>query len=106
MKKYYKNNKEVPKPRLIIHNRKTYINPNDNLLIEAGYEIVNDDDKKPTNEDIKKARALAYKLHADQYFIAYQAYKDLEQWDKAEEMRALWIKVRDRIDEMNPYTEE
>lgn len=39
MKRYYKNNKLVIRPKQVFHKGKTYINPKDELLQELGYEI-------------------------------------------------------------------
>jgi hypothetical protein len=37
--KYYKDGKEVVRPRSLVHNNNTYLPPSDELLIELGYEI-------------------------------------------------------------------
>ena len=38
-KAYYKNGKEVVRPRSIGHNGNTYLNPSDELLVSLGFEI-------------------------------------------------------------------
>ena len=38
-KAYYKNGREVVRPRSIGHNGNTYLNPSDELLLSLGYEI-------------------------------------------------------------------
>ena len=38
-KTYYKEGKEVSKPRSLVLNGKTFVPPTDELLVEAGYEI-------------------------------------------------------------------
>lgn len=108
MKRYYKNNQVVVRPKQLIHKGKTYLNPSDEVLIEAGYEIKEEEIVIPpvTNESIKRQRALAYKMRADQYFIAYQAYTDLGELDKANEMKTLWIEERNKINEQYPYIAE
>ena len=72
---------------------KTYLNPSDEVLVKAGYEIKEEEIVTPpvTNESIKKQRQLAYRMRADQYLIAYQAYTELGEADKANEMKELWI---------------
>lgn len=108
MKKYYKNNKVIQRPKQIIFGGKTYLNPSDEVLVKAGYEIKEEEIVTPpvTNESIKKQRQLAYRMRADQYLIAYQAYTELGELDKANEMKELWIQERNEINEQYPYIEE
>lgn len=108
MKKYYKNNKVIQRPKQIIFGGKTYLNPSDEVLVKAGYEIKEEEIVTPpvTNESIKKQRQLAYRMRADQYLIAYQAYTELGEADKANEMKELWIQERNKINEQYPYIEE
>lgn len=108
MKKYYKNNKVVQRPKQVIFGGKTYLNPSDEVLVKAGYEIKEEEIVTPpvTNESIKKQRQLAYRMRADQYLIAYQAYTELGEADKANEMKELWIQERNKINEQYPYIEE
>ena len=51
-------------------------------------------------------RQRAYRMRADQYLIAYQAYTELGELDKANEMKTLWIEERTKIDTEYPYIEE
>lgn len=108
MKKYYKDNQLTVKPKSIYHKGKTYLNPKDEILVEAGYEIKEEEIVIPlvTNETIKTQRQTAYRMRADQYFIAYQAYTELGELDKAREMKKLWILEREAIDKQYPYIEE
>lgn len=108
MKRFFKNGVMVQKPRSIIFNNNTYINPSDKILIEAGYEIREIEVKESivTNEDIKIQRQNAYRMRADQYLISYQAYKELGETDKALEMKELWLKEREAIDKEYPYITE
>lgn len=106
MKQYLKNNIVSHRPKSIIFNGKTYLNPKDEILISAGYEIKEVENPLVTNDTIKNKRQAAYRLKADQYFIAYQAYTELGELDKANEMRELWIKERESINKQYPYIEE
>ena len=108
MKKYYKDNQVVARPKSIYHKGKTYLNPSDEVLIEAGYEIKEEEIVTPpvTNESIKRQRQMAYRMRADQYLLAYQAYTELGEIDKANEMKELWIQERNKIDKQYPYLEE
>jgi hypothetical protein len=56
-----------------------------------------------TNESIKRQRQTAYRMRADQYFVAYQAYTELGELDKAIEMKKLWVLEREAIDKQYPY---
>lgn len=105
MKRYYKDNQLVVRPKSLIHNGKTYLNPKDEVLVEAGYGIREEEIVVPpvTNESIKRQRQMAYRMRADQYLLAYQAYKELNELDKADEMRKLWIAEREAIDKEYPY---
>lgn len=102
MKQYIKDGITYQKPQIIYLKDSTVINPSDEILLKAGYEIV-EINHEITNEDIELQRAKEYKLKADDLFIAYQAYKDLGEDEKAEKMRLLWIEVRKQIDLENPY---
>ena len=107
MKRYYKNGRLVAKPKSLIFKGKTYLNPSDKILIEAGYEIKEEEIIVPpvTNESIKRQRQMAYRMRADQYLIAYQAYTELGEHEKASEMKELWIQERAKIDQQYPYLE-
>lgn len=108
MKKYYKNGQQVQRPKTIFYKGFSYINPTDEILTKAGYEVAEEELPvyEPTNDDIKKQRRMAYKHRADEYFIAYQAYVDLDELEKAKEMKTLWLEERKKIDEEYPYIEE
>lgn len=108
MKKYYKDGKLVVKPNHLIVRGRTYVNPSDKVLIKLGYEIREEEIVTPTvtNESIKKQRQMAYRMRADQYLIAYQAYTELGELDKANEMKELWLKEREAIDKQYPYIAE
>lgn len=108
MKKYYKDGKLVVKPKHLIVRGRTYVNPSDKVLIKLGYEIKEEEIVTPpvTNESIKRQRQMAYRMRADQYLIAYQAYTELGELDKANEMKELWLKQREAIDKEYPYIAE
>lgn len=108
MKQYIKNGQVVNRPKSLIFEGRTYLNPKDETLIKAGYEIKDYVPEKPvvTNEIIKYQRQMAYRMRADQYLIAYQAYTELGEVDKADEMKELWLKEREAIDKQYPYIEE
>lgn len=108
MKRYYKDNQVVTRPKQLIHKGKTYLNPSDEVLIEAGYEIKEEEIVVPpvTNETIRQRREMAYSMRADKYLLAYQAYTELGELDKAAEMKELWLKEREAIDKQYPYIEE
>lgn len=108
MKRYYKNGQIATRPKSLIFEGKTYLNPKDEILIKAGYEIKEYEPVKPvvTNEVIKSQRQSAYYMRADQYLIAYQAYKELGKTEKALEMKKLWLDEREKINKEFPYIVE
>ena len=108
MKKYYKDGQLVVRPKSLIFKGRTFVPPTDEILIEAGYEIKEEEIVVPpvTNESIRKQRQMAYRIRADQYLIAYQAYTELGELDKANEMKELWIAEINKINEQYPYIEE
>ena len=108
MKQYCKNGQVVTRPKSLTFGGRTYLNPKDEILIKAGYEIKDYEPIKPvvTNETIKHQRQIAYSMRADQYLIAYQAYKELGQTEKALDMKTLWLEERKKIDEEFPYLNE
>jgi hypothetical protein len=67
MKRYYKQNIITARPKSIYHKGFTYLNPSDKVLIEAGYEIKEEEIVTPpvTNESIKRQRQMAYRMRAD-----------------------------------------
>ena len=107
MKKYYKDGKLVVKPKHLIVRGRTYVNPSDKVLIRLGYEIKEEETVIPpvTNETIRQRRQTAYSMRADKYLLAYQAYNELGELDKAVEMKELWLKEREAIDKQYPYIE-
>lgn len=107
MTRYYKNNQMVARPKSLIFKGKTYLNPSDKVLIEAGYEMRQEEIiiTPVTNETIRQRRQMAYSLRADKYLLAYQAYIELDELDKAAEMKELWLKEREAIDKQYPYIE-
>lgn len=107
MKKYYKDGKLVVKPKHLIVRGRTYVNPSDKMLIKLGYEIKEEEVVIPpvTNEIIRQRRQTAYSMRADKYLLAYQAYTELGELDKAIEMKELWLKERETIDKQYPYIE-
>lgn len=108
MKQYIKNGQVVTRPKSLIFEGRTYLNPKDETLIKAGYEIKEYVPEKPvvTNETIKRQRQNAYRTRADQYLAAYQAYKELGETEKALEMKQLWLAEREKIDKEFPYIVE
>lgn len=108
MIRYYKNNQVVARPKSLIHKGRTYLNPTDEVLIDAGYEIKEEDILIPpvTNESIKRQRQMAYSMRTDEYLLAYQAYTELGELDKAAEMKELWLKERELIDKQYPYIQK
>jgi hypothetical protein len=108
MKQYVKNGQVVTRPKSLIFEGRTYLNPKDDILIKAGYEIKDYEPVKPvvTNETIKRQRQTAYRMRADQYLTAYQAYKELGETEKALEMKTLWLEERKKIDAEYPYLTE
>lgn len=108
MKKYYKDGTIVMRPKSLIFNGCTYVPPTDEILIEAGYEIVEHEEIIPqlTNEIIAEKRAIEYANRADRYLLAYQAYLTLGEIEKAEENKKIWLSVRDEINKELPYLNE
>lgn len=106
MKQYWKAGQIVERPKSLYYEGKTYIPPTDEILIKAGYDIKEIEIPEVTNEDIKIRRCEEYKRRADSHFLAYQAYKELGEEEKAEQEKALWIKIRKEIDLENPYLDE
>ena len=108
MKIYYKEGQQVQRPKTIFYKGFSYTNPTDEILTKAGYEIAYPETPVVTitNEDIKQQREMAYRHKADSYFIAYQAYLDLDELEKAKEMKELWLAERQKINEQYPYITE
>lgn len=106
MKLYYLNNQLVERPKTIIFDGITYTPPTDKILIQYGYEIHEVEEPQITNEIIQAKRANEYKIRADHYFLAYQAYMELGEIEKANEMKKTWLLVREEINKEFPYIEE
>lgn len=106
MKVYYKDGVRVERPKSLIFKGMTYVPPTDETLIEAGYVVVDEQPKPLTNDDIKMLRAIEYAERADKHLLAYQAYLELGEVDKATEMKNIWLQVRKDIDKELPYIEE
>lgn len=108
MKKYYKDGTLVMRPKSLIFNGCTYVPPTDEMLIEAGYEIVEHEEIIPqlTNEIIREKRAREYELRADKIFLGYQAYLTLGEIEKAEELKQQWLEIREEINKELPYLTE
>lgn len=112
MKRYIKNGKEIKFPEKFINGKKFPIN--EKVLKRFGWEIKEDVEgivsksEEPilNNEIIKIKRANAYAIRADKYLIAYQAYKELGDIEKALEMKDMWLKERRAIDKEFPYINE
>lgn len=103
MKKYYKNNQEVKRPKVLIYEGKVYSNPSDEQLQSFGYTIVEDKSDSPENRKIQRQRQQAYEKTADKYLLAYQAYKELGNQEAAEEMKNRWLREREMIAKRFPY---
>jgi hypothetical protein len=108
MKKYYKDGIIVMRPNSFVFEGRTYVPPTDEILIEAGYEIVEHEEIIPqlTNEIIAEKRAKEYASRADRYLLAYQAYLTLGEMEKAEKNKQIWLSVREEIDKELPYLNE
>ena len=112
MKRYIKNGKEIKFPEKFINGKKFPIN--EKVLKRFGWEIKEDakevvsKSEEPilNNEIIKIKRANAYAIRADKHLIAYQAYKELGDIEKALEMKKLWLSEREKIDKEFPYIVE
>ena len=105
MKQYYKDGKLVARPKSLIFGGCTYLNPRDEVLQKAGYEIKEYVAKPITNTDIEQQRYRAYQHTADPLFIAYKVYLELGEIEKAEEVKTKWLLERERINEQYPYKE-
>lgn len=103
MKRYIKNGKEIKFLEKFPINEK--------VLKRFGWKIKKDNEEVVSkseepilnNEIIKIKRANAYAIRADKHLIAYQAYKELGDIEKALEMKKLWLTEREKIDKEFPY---
>lgn len=106
MKKYYKDNQQIKRPKVVIYDGKVYNNPSDEQLQDFGYIIKEDSKKKHfVNKKIQIKRQKAYQASADKYFLAYLAYKELGNQEAAEEMKNRWLLERNFISKEFPYKE-
>lgn len=111
MKRYVKNGIEVKIPTRTINNKEFSLFSN-KLMEKLGYKIKNVNEVIPEpekiidNNIIKQQREIAYKTYSDKYFIAYQAYKELGETEKALEMKKLWLEERNTINKRYPYVNE
>lgn len=99
-KRYFKDNKLVLKPNLIRINNEIIINPNDKILKENGYIIV---ESERNNLDVDSDRIKKYKKITDNLFITYLIYKELGDIEKAESIKKEWINKRNEIKNKYPY---
>lgn len=112
MKRYIRNGKEIKFPEKFINGKKFQIN--EKVLKRFGWKIKKDDEEVVSkseepildNNIIKIKRANAYAIRADKYLIAYQAYKELGDIEKALEMKKLWLSEREKINKEFPYITE
>ncbi len=96
-------------PNSLFLNGTTYIPPSDEDVIANGWTIEYIEPEpitRATNETIRMCRQKAYTNRADKYFIAYQAYVELGENEKAEESKKQWLEEREKIDKQYPYNEE
>jgi hypothetical protein len=56
MKKYYKENQQVKRPKVLIYEGEVYSNPSDEQLQSFGYTIVEDKSDSPENRKIQRER--------------------------------------------------
>lgn len=103
MKLYKLNGHLVKKPNLIIVDNKSIVNPTEEDLLKAGYELVKED--KPTNYDIYKKREILYKDETDSLFISYLIHKELGETEEAEKIKQQWISERNNIKSRLKYDE-
>lgn len=103
MKLYKLNGHLVKKPNLIVVDNKSIVNPTEEDLLKAGYELVKED--KPTNYTIYKKRERAYKDKTDSLFISYLIHKELGETEEAEKIKQQWIAKRNNIKSRLKYDE-
>lgn len=103
MKLYKLNKRLVKKPNLIIMDNKSIVNPTEEDLLKAGYELVKEN--KPTNYDIYRKREKAYKDKTDSLFISYLIHKELGETEEAEKIKQQWIAKRNSIKSTLKYDE-
>lgn len=110
IKRYINSEGQVTtRPKSIYLNGWTYTPPTDEVLVANGWTIEYVEQAPlslPTNATIRLCRQQAYTNRADKYFIAYQAYMELGEAEKAEECKKQWLEERAKIDKQYPYREE
>lgn len=109
IKRYIYNGAVTERPKSLNVNGWTYVPPTDEILLANGWTIDEVEASPlalPTNNAIRACRQRAYTRQADKYFIAYQAYMELGETEKAEESKALWLAERAAIDKMYPYIDD
>lgn len=103
MKLYKFNGHLVKKPNLIVVDNKSIINPTEEDLLKAGYELVKEN--KPTNYSIYKKREREYKDKTDSLFISYLIHKELGETEEAEKIKQQWISKRNSVKSRLKYDE-
>lgn len=88
-----------------------YFNVNEDFLIKHGFEEVIQEKEKiedidSHNEFIKNTRKRLYEEKSDYLFIAYQKYLALENHEKAEKYKEMWLYEVNQIDLEHPYISE
>jgi len=58
------------------------------------------------NDEIKFKRSMAYKDRSDSYYMSYQKYLALNNIDKANQSKDLWLSEINKIDLEFPYVTE
>lgn len=106
MKQYYKDGQIVERPKSLTYNGSTYVPPTDEILMAAGYNVVEVEPEPITNVEIAEQRAREYAVRADKVFLAYQAYLTLGETEKAEELKEQWLEIREEINKELPYLPE
>lgn len=103
MKLYKLNGHLVKKPNLIVVDNKSIVNPTEEDLLKAGYELVKEN--KPTNYDIYRKREKLYKDETDSLFISYLIHKELGETEEAEKIKQQWISKRNSVKSRLKYDE-
>lgn len=103
MKLYKLNGHLVKKPNLIVVDNKSIVNPTEEDLLKAGYELVKEN--KPSNYTIYKKREREYKDKTDSLFISYLIHKELGETEEAEKIKQQWISKRNNIKSKLKYDE-
>lgn len=95
----------VPYPTELETGGKLYLHPTDEILCSLGYVIeIQDVDIIPSDKQIQELRTKEYTAKADPLLSAYLAYTELGDLEKAAQMKAEWLRVRQEIAQKYPYT--